>query len=117
LSSFFLVLRPSLLIFEAEYQCLYLVIKREKSNLKYKYHDIIKITLSTWLGAAGDPASSSDDDSNMIISCWCIGIGATYDIYNTDSSSDLEPDEGDAGGGAWVFLKRTSPLSLMPASE
>jgi hypothetical protein len=60
---------------------------------------------------------SSNDNSNMIVFCWCIGVGATYHIYNVDSSSDSGSDEGDPGGGVQMLPKENPPLSFMPANE
>jgi hypothetical protein len=47
------------------------------------------------------PASSSDDDS-IIISCYCVSVGAMYHIFKLESSSDSEHEEGDLVGGLQV---------------
>jgi hypothetical protein len=54
--------------------------------------------------------SSYDNDSIMIVSCWCIGVTATYHISNTDASSDLEPDEGDLERGVRLHPKENLPF-------
>jgi hypothetical protein len=62
-----------------------------------------------WLGVVGDHASSTDD-SSMIVSCWCISVGATYHISKPESSSDSEPNKGDPGGGVRVHPKENLPF-------
>jgi hypothetical protein len=60
--------------------------------------------------ATADHASSSSDNSNMIVSNWYVGVRATYHISNADSSSDLESDEGDPDGGVRVRPEENIPF-------
>jgi hypothetical protein len=99
----------SLLTFDCAYKCLDLVIKLEISKNRVIDHDIIKITLYTWFGV-GEPTSSSNDDSNLIVSYWCVGIGDMYHISNADSSSNSEPNKGDLVGRSVGASQREPPF-------